>query len=84
MNLLGFDIYWRPAPHEDGSPAPLVFLDDVSKPQMALVALKGLPLAAAIESSLGRFRWTCGSLDYICICKEMRWSPMIPMMRRQR
>jgi hypothetical protein len=77
MNLLGFDIYWRPASHQDGSPAPLVFLDDVSKPQMALVALKGLPLAAATESSLGRFR-------YICICKEMRWSPMIPMMRRQR
>jgi hypothetical protein len=59
MNLLGFDIYCRPAPYQDGSLAPLVFLDDVSRSQMARMATEGLPLAVAIESSPGRFHGWC-------------------------
>ncbi len=55
MNVLGYDIYVRPAPPASGGAQPLAFVDDVDQATVDQMRADGFPFAVLNESSPGRF-----------------------------
>lgn len=55
MNVLGYDIYIRPAPPTDRAAQPFVFVDDLDRAVVDRMAADGFPFAVLNESSTGRF-----------------------------
>lgn len=55
MNLLGYDVYVRPAARADGNVQPLAFVDDLNAEGVRQMKADGLPFAVLVESSPGRF-----------------------------
>lgn len=55
MNAIGYDLYIRPAPREDGRAEPLAFVDDINGQTVERMKAEGLPFAVLVESSAGRY-----------------------------
>ena len=55
MNVLGYDIYVRPAPPASGGAQPLAFVDDIDRETVDRMAADGFPFAVLNESSAARF-----------------------------
>lgn len=55
-NMEGFNVFIAPAPHPDGSYAPLVFIDDISEQTLQLMKADSCVPAILIESSPNNFQ----------------------------